>query len=57
LLDEILDGVFNPLERIAQGKLAGQIHDGEVWFLAAKIIVYDHGCDAPFFGFTPARGV
>jgi len=25
----IADGIFNPLERIAQGKLDGDIHDGE----------------------------
>ena len=42
-LDETLDGEFNPLERIAQSKLAGEIHDGKAGFLVADIIVYDHG--------------
>jgi hypothetical protein len=51
----IADGAFNPLERIAQGKLAGEIHDGEAGLLTADIIEYNRGCDSPSFGIMPTR--
>jgi hypothetical protein len=53
LLDEILDGLFNPLERIAQAKLTGEIHDGDAGFLKADIVVYDHACNTLSFEFMP----
>ena len=51
----ITDGVLNPLEHITPRKLAGKIHDRQVWLLTADVIVYGRSWNAVFFGFVHPR--